>query len=77
VTLYKEKPSLKEKVNPITNIIYFPLYLINGERENEYTVSLKDKFITDMQIGVTKTGDIIAEVFILRRKPIVLKLLFT
>jgi len=57
-TLYKEKAISKRKGKP--NYEYHILsYTNKGERENEYTVSLKDKFITDMQIGVTKTGDII------------------
>lgn len=56
--LYKDKATAKRKGKP--NFDYHVLsYTNKGERENEYLVKLKNKFITDMQIGIGKTGDII------------------
>ena len=60
--LYKDKRKTKRKGE--ANYQYKVLsYTGNGENANEYSVSLPDRFLTDMQIGIRANKDIVCSGF--------------
>jgi len=60
--LYKDKRKAKRKGE--ANYQYRVIsYTDNGETENDYSVSLPDKFLTDMQIGFRANKDIVCAGF--------------